>query len=265
MPRTKILSRSQGQSEQIPFRENAQGARKKTRPPASVRSVEREKRDKMKVLADSSVNETRAMSLRRQGSLAESSESDEVKEVCILDDSDASPTTSTQPMLSVRSAQGRSSQVPDTSLSGLNSGQALPSALTMLAEIIWQAIDKQNWDRLGHLVDGMHEQKLRFDAPELQQSAAARQIIQSAPLALLTQIDDSSDADAERKWLLALDLVDLGCDKKATNLDGHSVVDLLRQKADKALIDEVVTDRPDLKPLLVPGASSRKRPASDRH
>lgn len=264
MPRTNILNRSHVQSGTDLSSENAPNLRKRTRAPASVRMREQRQRTEA-ALAASSVNDARDKPLRRTGELAESSGRDEPQELSILDsdsfESDQSPPSFTQPRLSAR---GRLSAELEKSSFGVST-QAVPSAVTMLAETIWDAIDKEHWDLLGRLVDRMHDIQFRFDAPELKQSGAAQKIIQSAPLALLEEIEGPNDPDGDNKWLLALDLVDLGCNPTAKDFQGNSVVDLLRQKADKALVSEVLSDRPDLKHLLVSDTALRSRPSSDQH
>ncbi len=267
MFRTKILKRSYGESDPIFKRENASSSGKKTRPPASVRQREQQQRSQA-MRAASSADEVVGKPSRRTGAVAESSASDELKEVGILDvdssDSDEPTTPLTQPRLSARSAVGSSSAQVEKSSFDVST-QAISSAVTMLAEMIWDAIDNEHWDRLGRLVDSMYQEQFRFDAPELKQSAAAQKIIQGAPLALLEQIDGPNDPDGDNKWLLALDLVDLGCAPKVEDIQGNSVVVLLRQKADKALISTVLSDRPDLKDWLAPDTTSRSRASSDRH
>jgi hypothetical protein len=57
--------------------------------------------------------------------------------------------------------------------------------------------------------------------------------------------------DKGRTWLLALDLLELGCDWNATDQNGIRVIDHLRSNADKSVIKNVVQMRPELKHLLL--------------
>lgn len=251
--------------------------RKKTRPPASPRLKQTQKSaasnplsrppasprkrpevtPQDKALAESFADERQAKRARKSDSPAESSVDDSVKEVSILDfnefdDSMGNPFESTEPRLRTRSSQGRSNTGSINKLNPLSIDQPIPSAVTMLAGKIWTAMERQDWDKLGNLLDSMHEHQFRFDDPALKDSAPVQQIIEAAPLALLTDGKNASGTEKVSRWLLALDLFDLGCNWDAKDHNGVRAINLLRQQASKSLIDHVVSERPEFKHLLLP-------------
>ena len=159
--------------------------------------------------------------------------------------------THSEPRLEKRSKPSTTAQAEKRNVQRAHVAENTPSAITMMAGMIWHAIEKQNWDRLDRLVESMHEHQFRFDDPALQQSAAAQQIVHSAPLALLTASEDLSVDSKGRNWLLALDLLELGCDWNVTAHNGIRVIDHLRSNANKPLIESVIGMRPELKHLLL--------------
>lgn len=251
--------------------------RKKTRPPASPRLKQTQKSaasnplsrppasprkraevtPKDKALTESFADERQAKRARKSDSLAESSADDSVKAVSILDfnefdDSDEIPFNFTEPSLRIRSSKGSLNTGSINKLKALSIDQPIPSAVTMLAGMIWAAMERQDWDKLGNLLDSMHEHQFRFDDPALKDSAPVQEIIEAAPLALLTDGKDASGTDKVSRWLLALDLFDLGCDLNAKDQNGDQAINLLRQQASKSFIDHVVSERPKFKHLLLP-------------
>lgn len=120
----------------------------------------------------------------------------------------------------------------------------------MLVQTIWQTIDDKNWDRLGRLIDSMHETKFRLDNPVMKSNWLVQNIIELAPLALLTASEHHTEASQEKRLLLALDLLSLGCNWDAKDSQGNRVIDLLRKQATPSLIEFVVEEFPHLKHLF---------------
>ena len=259
-----------------PSANNASPTRKKTRPPASPRLKQTQKSatsiplsrqpaslrkrpevtPQDKALAESFADELQTKHAHKSDLLTESSADDSVKEAPILyfnefDDSMGNPFESTEPTLRARSSQGSPNTGSINKLKAASIEQEMPSAIAMLAGMIWKAIESQNWDRLGNLLDSMHEHQFRFDDPALKDSGPVRQIIEAAPLALLTDGKDASGTDKISRWLLALDFFDLGCNSDAKDQNGVRAINLLRRQASKSLIDHVVSERPELKHLLL--------------
>lgn len=259
-----------------PSANNASPTRKKTRPPASPRLKQTQKSatsiplsrqpasprkrpevtPQDKALAESFADERQTKHAYKSDLLTESSADDSVKEASILyfnefDDSMGNPFESTEPTLRARSSQGSPNTGSINKLKAASIEQEMPSAIAMLAGMIWKAIESQNWDRLGNLLDSMHEHQFRFDDPALKDSGPVRQIIEAAPLALLTDGKDASGTDKISRWLLALDFFDLGCNSDAKDQNGVRAINLLRRQASKSLIDHVVSERPELKHLLL--------------
>jgi hypothetical protein len=159
--------------------------------------------------------------------------------------------THSEPRLEKRSQPKTTTQIEKRNVQHAANPEHIPSAITMIAGMIWHAIEEQNWDRLDRLVESMRQHKFRFDDPALKQSNAAQQIIQSAPMTLLAASEDTSVIDKGRTWLLVLDLLELGCDWNATDQNGIRVIDHLRSNANKHLIESVIRMRPELKYLLL--------------
>jgi hypothetical protein len=264
-----------------PSTNNTSPTRKKTRQPASPRLKQTQKsatssplsrqpasprkrpevtpQDKPqdKALAESFADERQTKRARKSDSLTESSADDSVKKVSILDfnefdDSMGNTFESTEPRLRARSSHGSPNTGSINKLKAPSIEQPIPSAVTMLAGMIWAAMERQDWDKLGNLLDSMHEHQFRFDDPALKDSAPVQQIIEAAPLALLMDGKDASGTDKISRWLLALDLFDLGCNWDAKDQNGVRAINLLRQQASKSLIDHVVSERPEFKHLLLP-------------
>ena len=254
---------------------NTTGKRKKTRPPVSPRLKQTKENtassplsrppasprkrpgatSQDKALTESYADERPAQRTSKSDLLTESSADDSVKEVSILDnefdDSMGNPFESTEPRLKTRSSQVSPNTGSINKLKAPSIDQPLPSAVTRLAGMIWTAMERQDWHKLGNLLDSMHEHKFRFDDPALKDSVPVQQIIEAAPLALLTDGKDASGPEKESRWLLALDLLDLGCNWDAKDHNGVRAINLLRQQASKSLIKNVVSERPEFKHLLL--------------
>lgn len=260
-----------------PSTNNTSPTRKKTRPPASPRLKQTQKSTgsnplsrppasprkrpevtpQDKALTESFADERQTKRARKSDSPAESSADDSVKEVSILDfnefdDSMGNTFESTEPRLRARSSRGSPNTGSINKLKAPSIEQPIPSAVTMLAGMIWAAMERQDWDKLGNLLDSMHEHQFRFDDPALKDSAPVQQVIEAAPLALLMDGKDASGTEKVSRWLLALDLFDLGCNWDAKDQNGVLAINLLRQQASKSLIDHVVSERPEFKYLLLP-------------
>ena len=254
---------------------NTTGKRKKTRPPVSPRLKQTKENtassplsrppasprkrpgatSQDKALTESYADERPAQRTSKSDLLTESSADDSVKEVSILenefDDSMGNPFESTEPRLKTRSSQVSPNTGSINKLKAPSIDQPLPSAVNMLVGMIWQVIESQNWDKLGNLLESMHEHKFRFDDPTLKDSKHIQQIIQSAPLDLLMGGEGESGVDKISRWLLALDLLYLGCNWDAKDHNGVRAINLLRQQASESLIDHVVSERPEFKHLLL--------------
>ncbi len=120
----------------------------------------------------------------------------------------------------------------------------------MLVQTIWQTIDDKNWDRLGRLIDSMHETKFRLDNPVMKSNWLVQNIIELAPMSFLTASEHHTEASYEQRLLLALDLLSLGCNWDAKDSQGNRVIDLLRKQATPSLIEFVVEEFPHLKHLF---------------
>ena len=259
-----------------PSTNNTSPTRKKTRPPTSPRLKQTQKSatssplsrqpasprkrpeisSEKKALADSFADERQTKHKSKLDLLTESSADDSFNEVGILDfnefdGSDDYQFKFNEPILRTRSTLPSPNQGSTNKIKALSIDQPLPSAVNMLVGMIWQAIESQNWDKLGNLLDSMYENKFRFDDPTLKDSKHIQQIIQSAPLDLLMGGEGESGVDKISRWLLALDFLDLGCNRDAMDHNGHRAINLLRQQASKSLIDHVVSERPELKHLLL--------------
>jgi len=284
MPRTKGLTPAHGYTEHTPpstsnpispsSNSNTSPSRK-TRAPASVRVLEttqkkkslqssrvpqsvrqREKalRDK-ETLADSSADDAPTKSARASSLLAGSSESDSVESenTHSVDSSEFSESSEshTEPKLAVRTQQSIVAKPSSAPQRGNEAGEKMPSFINMLVQNIWQTIDQKNWDRLGRLIDSMRENNLRFDLPSMQKTWSVQNIIGLAPLASLTANEHVGGANQEKRWLLALDLLDLGCNWDAKDQYGNRAIDLLRKQASPELIEFILQERPELRHLLL--------------
>jgi hypothetical protein len=224
-----------------------------TRIPASVRA--REEKLRKGLLSDSSVSDDSGKPIGKSGLLTESIEDDgEIIDALSNLDSSLNEVSDTkdysEPNLSSRNNHSHTVKTAVSSPAKTAVDPAMPSGITMLVGTILKAIDKQDWARLDNLINGMREKKLRFDDSTLRDLPAAQKIIQWAPLTVLTSNDHSSNVDHDAQWLLALDLLDLGCDWNAKDSQGNRVIDLLRKQADLALIEFVVEGFPHLKHLF---------------
>jgi hypothetical protein len=240
-----------------------------TRIPASVRAREEKLRKSM--LSDSSegddgdmlTGKSGSLSARddgnmatgKSGSLADSfeDEGEIIQKESSLDSSsyEASDKKNySEPKLSIRKNPSHTLKTAVSSPAKTAVDPAMPSGVTMLVDAILTAIHQKNWGRLGSLIDGMREEKLRFDGSALRYLPAAQEIIQWAPLTVLTSNDDANHADHDMQWLLALDLLDLGCDWNAKDSQGNRVIDLLRKQATPWLIEFVGDEFPNIKHLF---------------
>ena len=224
-----------------------------TRIPASVRA--REEKLRKGLLSDSSVGDDSGKPIGKSGLLTDSFEYDgEIIGAPSNLDSSSDEVNDTknysEPKLSIRKNHSHTVKTAVSSPVKTAVDPTMPSGITMLVGTILKAIDKQDWGRLDNLINGMREEKLRFDDPALKDLPAAQLIIQWAPLTLLTLNDHAGDADHDAHWLLALDLLDLGCDWNAKDSQGNRVIDLLRKQADTSLIEFVVEGFPHLKHLF---------------
>lgn len=285
MPRTKVLNRSYATDDYAqrsssstnpgdhePNQASQSNTRKKTRIPVSpqVREVQAKSTQHLKqspparvrphlnppsskqATADASGDAESTEIWMEEELLADSvaSEEDRVLSGSSEGHEKSGPTHS-EPKLEKRSERSTPTPIGKRDVRHLSAAENTPSAITMLAGMIWHAIEEQNWDRLDRLVESMRQHKFRFDDPALKQSNAAQQIIQSAPMTLLAASEDTSVIDKGRTWLLALDLLELGCDWNATDQNGIRVIDHLRSNANKSVIENVVQMRPELKHLLL--------------
>ena len=285
MPRKKVLNRSYATddyaqhpsssanlSDQEPNQASQSNTRKKTRIPVSpqVRQVQAKSTRHQKKSLPAPVRPHLNLPSSQQATAdaSDDAESTEIwmEEELLADsfafeeehvlsgsseESEKSGPTHSEPRLEKRTEHSVTTNVGKRDVGHRSAAENTPSAITMMAGMIWHAIEEQNWDRLDRLVESMRQHKFRFDDPALQQSAAAQQIIQSAPMALLTASEDTSVIDKGRPWLLALDLLELGCDWYVTDQNGTRVIDHLRSNANKSLIENVIRMRPELKHLLL--------------
>lgn len=224
-----------------------------TRISASVR--EREEELRKGLLSDSSEEDDNGKQIDKSGLLTNSFEDDgEIIDALSNLDSGSNEVndakTYSEPKLSIRKNHAHTVKTAVRSPAKTAFDPAIPSGITMLVGTILKAIDKQDWGRLNNLINGMREEKLRFDDPVLKELPAAQLIIHWAPLTVLTSNDHTGDADHDAQWLLALDLLDLGCDWNAKDSQGNRVIDLLRKQADPSLIEFVVEEFPHLKHLF---------------
>ena len=224
-----------------------------TRIPASVR--EREKNLRKDLLSDSSADDDSGKPTGKSGLLTGSFEDNGeiIKKLSNLDSSsnEVSVTKNySEPKLSIRENHALTVKTVVRSPTENSIDPAVPSGVTMLVGTVLNAIDKKDWGRLDSLINGMRKEKLRLDDPALNDLPAAQLIIQWAPLTLLTSNDHADDADHDTQWLLALGLLELGCDWNAKDSQGNRVVDLLRKQADPSLVEFVVEEFPHLKHLF---------------
>jgi hypothetical protein len=224
-----------------------------TRISASVR--EREEELRKGLLSDSSEEDDNGKQIDKSGLLTNSFEDDgEIIDALSNLDSGSNEVNDaknySEPKLSIRKNHAHTVKTAVSSPAKTAVDPAIPSGITMLVGTILKAIDKQDWGRLNNLINGMREEKLRFDDPVLKELPAAQLIIHWAPLTVLTSNDHAGDADHDAQWLLALDLLDLGCDWNAKDSQGNRVIDLLRKQADPSLIEFVVEEFPHLKQLF---------------
>ena len=224
-----------------------------TRIPASVR--EREEKLRKGLLSDSYADDGSEKLIGKSGFLTDSFEDggEIINALSNLDSSSdevSDKKTYSEPKLSIRKNHSHTVKTAVSSTEKTSVDPAMPSGITMLVGTIFKAIEKQDWGRLDSLINGMREQKLRLDDTALKDLPAAQKIIQWAPLTLLTSNDHADDADHDAQWLLALDLLDLGCDWNAKDSQGNRVIDLLRKQADPSLIEFVVEGFPHLKRLF---------------
>jgi hypothetical protein len=224
-----------------------------TRIPASVR--EREEKLRKGLLSDSYADDGSEKLIGKSGLLTDSFEDggEIINALSNLDSSSdevSGKKTYSEPKLSIRKNHSHTVKTAVSSTEKTSVDPAMPSGITMLVGTIFKAIEKQDWGRLDSLINGMREQKLRLDDTALKDLPAAQKIIQWAPLTLLTSNDHAGDADHDAQWLLALDLLDLGCDWNAKDSQGNRVIDLLRKQADPSLIEFVVEGFPHLKRLF---------------
>ena len=224
-----------------------------TRIPASVR--EREEKLRKGLLSDSYADDGSEKLTGKSGLLTDSFEDggEIINALSNLDSSSdevSDKKTYSEPKLSIRKNHSHTVKTAVSSTAKTAVDPAMPSGITMLVGTIFKAIEKQDWGRLDSLINGMREQKLRLDDTALKDLPAAQKIIQWAPLTLLTSNDHADDADHDAQWLLAIDLLDLGCDWNAKDSQGNRVIDLLRKQADPSLIEFVVEGFPHLKHLF---------------
>ena len=90
------------------------------------------------------------------------------------EESEKSGPTHSEPRLEKRTEHSVTTNVGKRDVGHLGAAENTPSAITMMAGMIWHAIEEQNWDRLDRLVESMRQHKFRFDDPALQQSTAAQ-------------------------------------------------------------------------------------------
>lgn len=148
-----------------------------------------------------------------------------------------------------------SSPMPSETLSSSSSSESIdsgpmPSYIAMMVQTIWDAIDNRNWIRLDNLLSSARENNFRFDRPSMKTTWVVQNIIQMAPLALLGANEHVSGVNYESRWMLALDLLDLGCDWNARDRSGNRAIDLLRKQATPDLIQFVAEERPNLRHLF---------------
>ena len=202
-------------------------------------------------LSDSSADDTPIKAAFPSGLYSDSSESDSLKSRSSNSSSSGeSSETFTEPKISDRSKQGLNPSSSKTAETTLGESFRRPSFIVMLVQTIWQTIDDKNWDRLGRLIDSMHETKFRLDNPVMKSNWLVQNIIELAPLALLTASEHHTEASQEKRLLLALDLLSLGCNWDAKDSQGNRVIDLLRKQATPSLIEFVVEEFPHLKHLF---------------
>lgn len=224
-----------------------------TRIPSSVRA--REEKLRKSSLSDSSAGDDGDMAPGKSGSLADSfeDEGEIIQKKSNVDSSsyEASDKKNySEPKLSIRKNPSHTVRTAVSSPAKTAVDPSMPSGVTMLVGAILTAIHQKNWGRLGSLIDGMREEKLRFDGSALRDLPAAQKIIKWAPLTVLTSNDDANHADHDTQWLLALDLLDLGCDWNAKDSQGNRVIDLLRKQATPWLIEFVGDEFPNIKHLF---------------
>lgn len=116
----------------------------------------------------------------------------------------------------------------------------------MLVDALWQAIRSGNPDRLRSLVDTMREDSFRLDASILESHPDVQQFVREAVPELLGA-ERTVDQD---RALVALDLLDLGCDWNAPDGSGNRAIDLIRQAIEPSVMESVVEMRPHLRHLL---------------
>ena len=223
----------------------------------SVSSRQQKKTQKNQdTIAESNMSDSGKVLVRKSGVLTASSENgtESVREVSIVDSSSdeviGSMKNHSEPKLSLRENNTYTENPGVNSPAAIATDQGLPSGFAMLAAFISNAIDTQDWGRLDNLINTMREKKFRLDDPALKDSNVAQQMMHSAPLRILTANHDAGEVDHETQWILALGLLDLGCNWNVKDGQGNRVIDLLREQANPSLIEFVGEKFPNLKHLF---------------
>jgi len=207
-------------------------------------------------LADSSTSESEKKIFPRSGALSDSFE-DDVQN--IEDESNLDATSEKQgspyryisePKLAARTRYDSDETLSSSSISQSEDSGPIPNYAAVLVQTIWDAIDNKDWMRLENLITSMRETGFRFDSPSMKDSGVIKTIVTVAPLALLGANEQVRSMDHEDRWIFALDLLDLGCDRNAKDLSGNRVIDLLRKQATPDLIKYVAKERPNLRHLF---------------
>ncbi len=127
------------------------------------------------------------------------------------------------------------------------SRRTYPCYIKMLVSFLQSAIEEKNWVRLDNLLDSMRKQELRFDSPLLKNYASVQSFMKTAVIDLLSTDKNVGDMP----MLLALDLLERGCDWNVTDSQGNSVLTIIRQRMTAPLRELIAEEHPTLRHLFV--------------
>lgn len=139
----------------------------------------------------------------------------------------------------------RNSRKPNAVRSSADSPSP-PGGVEQLMQAVQLAIDSRNWQRLDLLLGSMRDSAFRLDDNRLKSYPAVQKIIRSAPIDVLEAVRPAQSMQV----LLALDLLEQGCDWHATDASGNTVATLIRQSMDRELRKVVFEEFPHLRERL---------------
>lgn len=124
---------------------------------------------------------------------------------------------------------------------------AVPDGLAMLMEHFQSAIRDKNWDKLGDLVEGISDPATGLDLRSLSHHPAVKKTLDNAAIEILMAGTPLSDEQLS----LTLDMLDIGADWNARDVNGNSVLNILRKNMDDDLLQFIIEKHPRFQHLFL--------------